>query len=79
MQFIKRNALAFCFAATSLLSDELRSFAYAILHKFLKKLEDLSEEDYEEKYIYIYIIRLFKNSIENINERVHHGKFQILF
>ncbi|KAI1714966.1 nucleolar pre-ribosomal-associated protein 1 domain-containing protein [Ditylenchus destructor] len=70
--FVNSNALSFCFAATSLRSDELRAFAFTILARYMAKLKDLSEEVFREGQQYIYLIYIFKNSIYERNQRVPH-------
>uniref|UniRef100_A0A915CRT1 Nucleolar pre-ribosomal-associated protein 1 C-terminal domain-containing protein n=1 Tax=Ditylenchus dipsaci TaxID=166011 RepID=A0A915CRT1_9BILA len=71
-KFIKSNALSFCFAATSFHSDQLRSYAFVVLARFQQKLKDLSEEVFAEAPLYLFVMRIFKNSIEECNERVCH-------
>jgi len=70
--FINSNSLSFTFAATSLYSDKLRALAYAILGRFYKRLEDLTDEKFQERIFSKWFIRIFKNSIKETNLRISH-------
>ncbi|VDD90913.1 unnamed protein product [Enterobius vermicularis] len=71
-KFIQCNALSFALAATSLYERENRALAYVILHRFLNRLSDLSLENFNERPFYLYVLRVFRNSIEKSNQRIPH-------
>lgn len=72
-EFVCRNALSFAFSSTSLESSKLRSITYTILSKFLAKLKDLNDEMFPERPLYIFILKLFKHSIKEVNQKVCNG------
>ena len=78
-KFIQCNALSFALAATSLYERENRALAYVILHRFLNRLSDLSLENFNERPFYLYVLRVFRNSIEKSNQRIPHGLYVVNF
>ncbi|CAD5218838.1 unnamed protein product [Bursaphelenchus okinawaensis] len=69
-RFITSNCLHFCFSALSLQTDEYRALGYRVINDFTKHLNDLSAETFPQKALFIYLLKLFKNSVTQINERV---------
>lgn len=73
-KFIDVNGLSFAFAATSFVSQSERCVAYFVLKRFLAHLMDLSAEVFPEKCLYIYLLQMFKNSVEKPLQRLPHGE-----
>ncbi|EFO22492.1 hypothetical protein LOAG_05995 [Loa loa] len=71
-KFIDVNALSLAFAATSFVSRSERCIAYFILRRFLLHLTELDADSFPEKCLYIYLLQIFKNSIENPIQRLPH-------
>ncbi|WKY13773.1 hypothetical protein Q1695_004536 [Nippostrongylus brasiliensis] len=73
-QFIEANGLALAFSCTSSKDVAVRKLAYCVLQKFLSLMQELNIESAEDKYkiLYIYIIRLLKQSIESDAPRLPH-------
>ncbi|VDN54698.1 unnamed protein product [Dracunculus medinensis] len=71
-KFIDSNALSFAFAATSCSDKKERAVSYYILRRFLERLNELSAENFVEKPLFAYLLRIFRNSIPRPNERLPH-------
>ncbi|VDL83461.1 unnamed protein product [Nippostrongylus brasiliensis] len=73
-QFIEANGLALAFSCTSSKDVAVRKLAYCVLQKFLSLMQELNIESAEDKYkiLYIYIIRLLKQSIQSDAPRLPH-------
>lgn len=69
-KFIESNALSFAFAATGLHGTTCRALAYVVIHRYLAYLSDLNAEIFPEKTLFVYLIRLFRNSIEQSNQKI---------
>lgn len=72
-KFIDVNGLSFAFAATSFSSRCERCVAYVVLRRFLLHLTELDADLFREKCLYIYLLQIFKNSVENPVQRLPHG------
>ncbi|VDK75476.1 unnamed protein product [Onchocerca ochengi] len=72
-KFIDVNGLSLAFAATSFVSRSERCIAYLVLRRFLLHLTELNVDSFPEKCLYIYLLQIFKNSIENPIQRLPHG------
>ncbi|KAM3724667.1 Nucleolar pre-ribosomal-associated protein [Dirofilaria immitis] len=71
-RFIDVNGLSFAFAATSFISRSERCVAYLVLRRFLLHLTNLNADSFREKCLHIYLLQVFKNSIENPVQRLPH-------
>uniref|UniRef100_A0A0R3RVI4 NopRA1 domain-containing protein n=1 Tax=Elaeophora elaphi TaxID=1147741 RepID=A0A0R3RVI4_9BILA len=71
-KFIDVNGLSLAFAATSFISRSERCVAYLVLRRFLFHLTKLDGDSFPEKCLYIYLLQIFKNSIENPIQRLPH-------
>ncbi|VDK70646.1 unnamed protein product [Litomosoides sigmodontis] len=71
-KFIDVNGLSLAFAATSFVSESERCVAYLVLRRFLLHLTKLDGDLFPEKCLYIYLLQVFKNSIENPVQRLPH-------
>uniref|UniRef100_A0AAF5PRM4 Nucleolar pre-ribosomal-associated protein 1 C-terminal domain-containing protein n=2 Tax=Wuchereria bancrofti TaxID=6293 RepID=A0AAF5PRM4_WUCBA len=71
-KFIAVNGLSLAFAATSFISRSERCVAYLVLRRFLLHLTELDTDSFPEKCLYIYLLQIFKNSIENPIQRLPH-------
>ncbi|GMT09479.1 hypothetical protein PFISCL1PPCAC_776, partial [Pristionchus fissidentatus] len=70
--FVDRNCLALAFSSTSSPDEETRRLALVLLQRFLSLLMELKTDDFAEKSMVVYLIRLFKNSLETEAPRVNH-------
>ncbi|KAK6100286.1 hypothetical protein QQG55_0025 [Brugia pahangi] len=71
-KFIDVNGLSLAFAATSFISRNERCVAYLVLRRFLLHLTELDTDSFPEKCLYIYLLQIFKNSIEEPIQRLPH-------
>lgn len=72
-KFVETNALSYAFASTSLQDRTCRSLGYVILKRFFSRLTDLTVEKFEEKSLFVYLIRVFRNSLDHANQRLPHA------
>ncbi|KAK6753664.1 hypothetical protein RB195_012943 [Necator americanus] len=72
--FVECNGLSLVFSCTSSKDLVVRRLAYCVLQRFLSLLQELDAEtvDDRHKYLYIYLLRLFKQSVENDATRLPH-------
>ncbi|CAI4223550.1 unnamed protein product [Auanema sp. JU1783] len=75
-KFIESNCLSVMFAATSHLDSDVRKLAYYSLQKFLNILLQVQESEVEKNFperpIFVYILRQFKQSFDDIGVRTVH-------
>uniref|UniRef100_A0A914EF27 Nucleolar pre-ribosomal-associated protein 1 C-terminal domain-containing protein n=1 Tax=Acrobeloides nanus TaxID=290746 RepID=A0A914EF27_9BILA len=71
-KFVTSNALAFAFALTSTKDEDLRAYGYGILQRYLDLLKELTTEEFSERVWFKYVIRTFKNSVTETNQRIPH-------
>lgn len=72
-KFVTSNALAFAFGLTSTKDEDLRAYGYGILQRYLDLLKELTTEEFSERVWFKYVIRTFKNSVTETNQRIPHG------
>ncbi|GMS79196.1 hypothetical protein PENTCL1PPCAC_1371, partial [Pristionchus entomophagus] len=70
--FVDRNCLALAFSSASSADEETRRLAMVMLQRFLSLLMELKTDDFAEKSMVVYLIRLFKSSLETEATRVTH-------
>ncbi|KAJ1366734.1 hypothetical protein KIN20_027488, partial [Parelaphostrongylus tenuis] len=72
--FVECNGLSLAFSCTSSRDLSVRKLAYCVLQSFLSLMQELDVDAVEDrcKYLYIYILRLFKQSIEGVAPRLSH-------
>uniref|UniRef100_A0A915PS98 Nucleolar pre-ribosomal-associated protein 1 C-terminal domain-containing protein n=1 Tax=Setaria digitata TaxID=48799 RepID=A0A915PS98_9BILA len=71
-KFVIVNGLSFAFAATSFISRSERCVAYLVLRRFLLHLMKSDSQSFPEKCLYVYLLQVFKNSIESPIQRLPH-------
>ncbi|VDN01097.1 unnamed protein product [Thelazia callipaeda] len=72
-KFIDVNGLSFAFAATAFVNRSERCIAYFVLSRFLSRLTKLNSELLAERCLYIYLLQIFKNSIQTPMQRLPHA------
>uniref|UniRef100_A0A158P9P7 NopRA1 domain-containing protein n=1 Tax=Angiostrongylus cantonensis TaxID=6313 RepID=A0A158P9P7_ANGCA len=72
--FVEFNGLSLAFSCTSSRIVSVRKLAYCVLQSFLSLLQELDVDAVEDrhKYLYIYLLRIFKQSIESVAPRLAH-------
>ncbi|EYC01702.1 hypothetical protein Y032_0105g3694 [Ancylostoma ceylanicum] len=72
--FVEHNGLSLSFSCTSSKDIVVRRLAYSVLQRFLSLLQELDADsaDDKQKYLYVYLLRLFKQSIESDAPRLPH-------
>ncbi|KAK6023582.1 hypothetical protein OSTOST_10630 [Ostertagia ostertagi] len=72
--FVERNGLALAFSCTSSKDVTIRKLAYCVLQKFLSLLHELDIDTAADRYknLYVYLLRVFKQSIETEAPRLPH-------
>jgi len=68
--FIEQNCLSFAFASLSLSDSNLRGLGYAIIGRFVKRMMELSMEMFDERSLFIYLIKFLRNSMDSANQRL---------
>lgn len=73
-QFVEQNCLALTFSCTSSRDASVRKLAYCVLQRFLSLLQELDIESADDRYrnLYVYLLRFFKQSIEQDAPRLPH-------
>ncbi|KAF8383924.1 hypothetical protein PRIPAC_73066, partial [Pristionchus pacificus] len=70
--FVDRNCLSLAFGACSSTDEETRRLAMILLQRFLSLMMELKNDEFEEKSMVVYLVRLFKISLEQEAARVSH-------
>uniref|UniRef100_A0A0N5BAA3 NopRA1 domain-containing protein n=1 Tax=Strongyloides papillosus TaxID=174720 RepID=A0A0N5BAA3_STREA len=70
--FISSNCLAYLFSATSLEDEDLRGLGYVCLQRFFAHSNNLTSDKFETKRLVQQLIRLFKESVTSVNQKVPH-------
>nr|CDJ85220.1 LOC443605 protein [Haemonchus contortus] len=72
--FVERNGLALAFSCTSSIDITVRRLAYCVLQKFLTLLHELDIDTADDRYknLYVYLLRILKQSIETEALRLPH-------
>ncbi|GMR57946.1 hypothetical protein PMAYCL1PPCAC_28141, partial [Pristionchus mayeri] len=70
--FVEHNCLSLAFSSASSEDEETRRLGMILLQRFLSLLMELKTDDFVEKSMVVYLIRLFKNSLETEAARVTH-------
>ncbi|VDO05096.1 unnamed protein product, partial [Haemonchus placei] len=72
--FVERNGLALVFSCTSSTDITVRRLAYCVLQKFLTSLHELDIDTADDRYknLYVYLLRILKQSIETEAPRLPH-------
>lgn len=70
--FISSYCLSYLFTVTSLEDKDLRGLGYVCLQRFLGHLNQLTTDKFETKRLIQQLIRLFKESVTLINQKVPH-------
>ncbi|CAJ0590168.1 unnamed protein product [Cylicocyclus nassatus] len=72
--FVEQNGLSLAFSCTSSKNLMVRKLAYCVLQRFLSLMQELDVETADDRYkfLYIYLLRIFKQSIESDAPRLPH-------